>query len=389
MRNGLAVLTICLMGAMAHGAGEDSPGVPLFNGKDLSGWKQIGGGKWSVDNGEIVGETGDGSYGWLVTEKMYTDFVLDLNFKIEAGGNSGIQFRSHVIEGEMHGYQAELDPDIGDHTGGVYEEHGRGWLAQPKLEDEKAAIKQDEWNHYRIQMIGDHVQLFINGHKMTDFRDSRTVRGIIALQVHSGKEPPVKVRWKDIAIVDLGYGAGWEPLFNGKDLDDWTNHGEEKWYVEDGAIVGQAVTDKYGYLSAEGQYGNFEMRLKFMAEGTGNSGVFYHSFLEGVDITGVQCEVDPTPGNNTGGFYESGHGGRGWLIRPGEMEAKLMNPVGEWNELQFKIVGNRMISHLNGYQLIDFVDKENKHTMGLIALQLHSGGRAAMRFRDLYVRTIE
>ncbi|MFB3786757.1 MAG: DUF1080 domain-containing protein [bacterium] len=389
MKRLLGVLLAVPFVAMAvHGAEEAAvpPISSLFNGKDLSGWKSIGGGKWYVADECIVGETGDGRYGWLVTEKEYSDFILDLQFKPEAAGNAGIQFRSHVIDGEMYGYQAECDPTPGMHTGGVYEEKGRGWLAQPTPEGEKA-LKPNDWNTYRVQMIGDHIQTFLNGQKIADFHDGRTIRGIIALQVHSGQTPPVKMRWKDIAIQDLGYGPGWQPLFNGQNLDGWVEHGKEKWYVEDGMIVGKAVTNEYGYLSTQKAYKNFVLRLKFNAEGAGNSGLFYHSRLEDVKIYGVQAEIDPTPGKHTGGLYESY--GRNWLILPNAEAEKLMRPIGQWNEMQIWVKDNHVITHLNGFLAVDYVDENPRDTDGVIALQLHSGGQAAIRFEDIYIKEIQ
>jgi hypothetical protein len=376
----IPILLLCSIGY------ADSTETKLFNGKDLKGWSQVGGGKWSVKNGEIIGESGDGSYGWLVTDRDYADFILELKFKAEDKGNSGIQFRSHLIDGKMHGYQAECDPIVGNHTGGIYEELGRGWLAQPTPEGEKA-LQPNEWNHYRIQMIGDHITTYLNGKKIVDFEDSKTKKGIIALQVHSKKNPPVKMRFKDISITDLGYGPGWRQLFNGKNLDGWKNHGKEKWYVEDGAIVGQAVTEEYGYLATKEKYTDFEVRLKFKAEGTGNSGLFYHSYLDGVKIYGVQAEIDPTPGNHSGGLYESY--GKGWLVQPDETGEKVMRGIGKWNELRLWVKGNHIITHVNGFQTVDFIHEKPRDIEGVIALQLHSGGKAAMRFRDIFIRDVE
>lgn len=365
----------------------------LFNGEDLSGWHEIGGGKWSVQNGEIIGETGDGRYGWLVTNKPYSNFVLELKFKAEGKGNSGIQFRSHVIDGHMKGYQAELDPTIGKHTGGVYDEAtGRGWLAQPTEEQEKI-LKPDEWNHYRIKAVGHHIQTFLNGENIVDFEDDRAIRGIIALQVHSGKTPPVKIRWKDIAIYDLGYGKGWKPLFNGKNLDGWVEHGKEKWYVEDGLLIGQAVTDEYGYLSTEAQYKDFVARVKFNATGTGNSGLFFHSSFKGVRVYGVQAEIDPNPNRHTGGLYESGgrgsEGTRGWLVQPNEDAEKVLNPFGEWNELLLWVKGNHFVTYVNGLKAVDYVDENQYFKKGSLALQLHSGGSSGLKFKDLYVKELK
>ncbi len=103
-------------------------------------------------------------------------------------------------------------------------------------------------------------------------------------------------------------------LFNGKDLDGWTIHGTELWYVEDGLLVCESGPDKaYGYLSTNAFYDDFELTLEFKQEANGNSGVFIRSTVEGTKVSGWQVEVAP-PGSDTGGIYESY--GRGWLIKP-------------------------------------------------------------------------
>ena len=177
----------------------------------------------------------------------------------------------------------------------------------------------------------------------------------------------------------------WVSLFNGKDLSGWKSHGAEKWVVERGEILGEAVTKAYGYLTTERTYGDFEMKASFKTEGSGNSGIFFHSIIEGVDITGVQLEIDPNVGNHTGGLYESG--GRGWLIQPNEAGEKAMK-VGEWNDLHLRVIGNHIVTHVNGQKIVDYKDPSPKHSYGVIALQLHSGGQAKMRFKDLYIRKI-
>ena len=177
----------------------------------------------------------------------------------------------------------------------------------------------------------------------------------------------------------------WVSLFNGKNFAGWKNFGVEKWIVDGGEILGEAVTQAYGYLATEKNYQNFEMKVKFKAEGTGNSGIFFHSSLEGVDIKGVQVEIDPNPGLHTGGLYEAG--GRGWLIKPDEAGEKAMK-VGEWNDVQFSVIGSHVVTSVNGQKIVDYTDLTPKYMNGVIALQLHSGGLGKIRFKDLYIREI-
>ncbi len=179
--------------------------VSLFNGKDLSGWTIHGTEKWYVDKGELVCESGpDKQYGYLSTDKNYKNFILTLQFKLEANGNSGVFIRSSIDGTKISGWQVEVAPPD-NHTGGIYESYGRGWLIQPKPEDEKI-LKADDWNTMKIEVRGDEVTSWLNGHQMVHLKDEKVGAGdgFIALQIHDGGG--IKVRWKNIRIQDLGAG---------------------------------------------------------------------------------------------------------------------------------------------------------------------------------------
>lgn len=188
---------------MAHAQTEKS----IFNGEDLSGWTKHGTEYWYVDNGELVCESGpEAKYGYLSTNKPYKNFVLNLDFKLEANGNSGVFIRSHVGGDDgttIRGWQVEVAPP-NLHTGGIYESTigGRGWLIKPDPKDEKH-LKPDDWNHMRIEAKGDKVTSWLNGEKMVSLEDEKIGqgRGSIALQIHSGGG--IKVRWKNIRVQEL------------------------------------------------------------------------------------------------------------------------------------------------------------------------------------------
>lgn len=174
----------------------------IFNGKDLSGWKIHGTEKWYVENGELVCESGpDKQYGYLSTTKPYSNFILDLEFKLEANGNSGVFFRSGIEGIKISGWQVEVAPP-GSHTGGIYESYGREWLIKPKPENE-GALKATEWNKMRIRAINDDVTTWLNGTEMVNIKDEKIGqgKGFIALQIHDGGG--IKVRWKNISIKEL------------------------------------------------------------------------------------------------------------------------------------------------------------------------------------------
>src|ERR1044071_7339586 len=90
LRPALALLSVILALSAAFVSAEELS--PIFNGKDLTGWKAVGGAVFEVKDGVILGKTGDGTFGWLCTEKTYGDFILELEVKITSG-NSGIQIR--------------------------------------------------------------------------------------------------------------------------------------------------------------------------------------------------------------------------------------------------------------------------------------------------------
>ncbi len=174
----------------------------LFNGKDLTGWTVHGTEKWYVDNGELVCESGpDKQYGYLSTDKDYKNFILTVHFKQEANGNSGVFFRSSIDGVKISGWQAEVAPK-GQHTGGIYESYGRGWLIIPKQEDEKY-LKEGDWNKYVIKVVNDEVTTWLNDHQMIHLKDEKIGQGngFIALQIHDGGG--IKVRWKDLKIQEL------------------------------------------------------------------------------------------------------------------------------------------------------------------------------------------
>lgn len=174
----------------------------LFNGKDLEGWKNYGTEKWYVENGEIICESGpDAQYGYLGTDQHYKDFILTLEFKQEADGNSGVFFRSTIDGVKITGWQAEVAPP-GKHSGGIYESYGRGWLIKPDIEKDKA-LKMGEWNQMKIKVVGPSVTTWLNDIEMVSITDDKIGEGVgsIALQIHDGGG--IKVRWRNIYIEEL------------------------------------------------------------------------------------------------------------------------------------------------------------------------------------------
>lgn len=179
----------------------------------------------------------------------------------------------------------------------------------------------------------------------------------------------------------------WVQLFNGKDLAGWQEIGKERWVVENGEILGEGITEEYGYLATEKSYRDFDLSLRFKCEADGNSGVYLHtSFQEGTATVtaGRQIEIDRVLGHHTGGLYGDG---RGWVAWPAPEYETVIRP-NDWNDMLIHVEGNRYVVTLNGIQVLDFTYPAPVAQEGLIALQLHSGGQGRMRFKDIYLRDL-
>lgn len=202
-------------------------GHQLFNGQNLEGWAgdpQI----WSVADGILRGQTTadaplDHNTFLIWQGEVPSDFELRLQYRIEVG-NSGIQYRSRVIDAErfiVGGYQADIDGDL-TYTGINYEERGRGILAQrgqsvtlgaegtqvnqlATPQELATHIKRGDWNHYRVVAKGSRLQHFINEQLMCEVideqEDKRSNDGVLALQVHTG--PPMLVEFRAIELKPL------------------------------------------------------------------------------------------------------------------------------------------------------------------------------------------
>jgi hypothetical protein len=216
--------SIAVLFSMVPAAADAADWKSPFDGRSLVGWKQRGGAaKYHVENGEIVGtsvpKTGNS---FLCTEKDYGDFILELEFKVDAGLNSGVQIRSECFDepkeleaggkkikipaGRVHGYQVEIDPSERAWTGGIYDEGRRGWLNDLKENDAaRKAFKQGDWNKFRVECRGDSVKTWLNGVAAADLKDSLTPEGFIALQVHGvgDKTEAMHVRWRNLRIQEL------------------------------------------------------------------------------------------------------------------------------------------------------------------------------------------
>ena len=390
----------------------------LFNGKDLSEWRNFNGtvlsNGWGVVNGCIQASgSGADDSGYIVTKRKFSNFELCWDWKLTHGGNSGMIY--HVVENPAFTVPYVTGPEyqLIDNTG--WEEVN----APAKLEEwQKLGVDYamhlpdyskmhvnpvGEWNSSKIVFDNGHVEHWLNGKKILEFEAwtddwfkrkgsgkwshapeyGLASEGVICLQDHG--DP---ASFKNVKIRPLPHKAGkTESLFNGKDLTGWEPFGDGKWSVDaDGNLVTENGDKKqYGYLCTRKYYKDFDLTLEFKQESNGNSGLFFHSFIEGYNkVHGWQCEVAPK-NNDTGGIYESY--GRGWLQRiPDEKESVLKE--GEWNTLRLRVEGNHVQTWLNGVPMSDLHDDLIGNTPGRLMLQIHDGNDIKVLWRNFQLKQL-
>lgn len=374
----------------------------LFNGRDLSGWKQLNGkATYAVVNGEISGTTVYGEpNSFLATEKNYKDFILELEFKLDAEMNSGIQFRSEskpeYQSGRVHGYQFEIDPSPRAWTGGIYDEARRDWLYTLDYNPAaKTAYKAGEWNKCRIECIGNTIRTFVNGIPAAHIVDDMTAEGLIALQVHSVGKPEEsgkQIRWRNIYIktnnlqptpADKVFVANFIPntlseqekqngvqlLFDGVSTKGWrgaykNTFPEKGWQVKDGTLRVLASTGgesiNGGDIVSEKEYGAFILQFESKLTEGANSGVKY-----------FVTENEKNPGSAIGLEYQLLDDERHpdakmgsinnrtlaslYDLIPSVREPRARRKIGEWNRCMIVVQPNGWVTHyLNGWKMLEY-----------------------------------
>lgn len=207
---GLLALLLASPGSVV--AGE---AVTLFDGTSMDGWhKPMGvpeeyrGGKWEIVDGTLLGDQDPpGKGGFLATDKIYKDFVIEFDVKLDEPADSGIFLRMGE-DGKNH--QVTLDNDKVKKFGWVYLSWGKGTVHEaPEGLDH---FKQGEWNSVKIRIEGEpsRIQVWLNGAHITDFQHTEeTTRNVpkegrIGLQIHAGDwEEGAKVRYRSIRLTEL------------------------------------------------------------------------------------------------------------------------------------------------------------------------------------------
>ncbi len=190
--------------------------TPIFDGKTLKGWTQRNGtATYRVENGAIVGKTKEGSpNSFLCTDKLYGNFDLKFEVKVDNGLNSGVQIRSQTKDGpkgRVNGPQVEIEMSgkNGAESGYIYGEAAGGWMTPADKRKPHKHFKDGEWNAYRVVAKDAHIQVWINGVQISDLVDKEKLKshpkGFIGLQVHGIRKGsgPFEVSWRNLGIIEL------------------------------------------------------------------------------------------------------------------------------------------------------------------------------------------
>lgn len=382
---------------------DQTPWITLFDGTSLTGWSQKGGEAiYTVRDGEIVGTTvHDTPNSFLVTDSIYSDFILELEFLVDPSMNSGIQIRSeslpHYQNGRVHGYQIEIDPSDRAWSAGVYDEARRGWLHP--LDDQntsaKGAFKQNQWNHYRIEAIGDTIKTWINGAEASHLMDDQTAEGFIGLQVHSigqNQEEGTEIRWRNINILTENVEAysrktslpmidkinkltkneldsGWEMLWDGETTKGWRGakleaFPEQGWEIKNRELIvlasGGGESEAGGDIVTLKNYSDFELMVDFKLTPGANSGIKYY----------VDTNINKGAGSSIGLEYQilddelhpdaklGNHAGSRTLASLYDLIQadikKPTKPIGEWNRAHIVSKNNQVTHYLNGAKVLEY-----------------------------------
>jgi len=380
--------------------------INLFDGKTLDGWKKgAGDADYKVENGTIVGTTVvASSNSFLITEKEFDNFVLELEAKIDdTTSNSGIQVRSHVDpggnngKGKVFGYQYELDPSSRKWTAGIYDEGRRDWLYPLSLNhDAQGAFKLHEYNKIKVECFDNTIRTWINGVPAAELVDTFDKKGFIGLQVHAvgkAEDAGKKVYFKNIRLMQITKPSadfpknvyvmntipnnltayekrnGWKLLFNGADSKGWKGAYKDGfpdtgWQIRDGVLTVLASEGKEGGVGGDivttEQFTAFDLSFEFKLTTGANSGVKYFVTLKEHNTgsaIGLEYQVLDDQGHPDAKMGINGNRTLASLydLIPAQKQERFVHPIGQWNTGRIIVYPNNHVEHyLNGIKVLEY-----------------------------------
>ncbi|MDD2328904.1 MAG: DUF1080 domain-containing protein [bacterium] len=375
----------------------------LFNGENLDGWEILNGtAEYKVEDGTIVGISRLNTPNtFLATQEHYGDFILEFEFKVEDGLNSGVQFRSNSLkeyrDGRVHGYQFEIDPSDRAWTGGIYDESRRGWIYPLNYNPEgQKAFKHEEWNKARIEAIGSSIRTWLNDVPCAELLDNTTASGFIALQVHGINNAELAgktVAWRNIrmlteevekyrtpdnpevkqinqianTISEREAAEGWKLLWDGKSSEGWRGakldaFPDKGWSMEDGILKvhksdgGESTNG--GDIVTTRSYRNFMLTVDFRITKGANSGIkyFVDTNLNKGEGSAIGCEFQILDDKNHPDAELGKDGNRklGSLydLIPAPADKPFRN--GFFNTAMVVVEGNHVEHWLNGVKIVEY-----------------------------------
>jgi len=371
----------------------------LYNGKDLSGWRLLGGkAKYEAVGDEIIGTTVSNTpNSFLASEKEYGDFIFEVELFVHPLMNSGIQFRSlsksDYQNGRVHGYQMEIDPSARAWSGGVYDEGRRGWLYNLELHQAaKTAFKNNEWNKYRIECIGNSIRTWVNGIPVAHLIDDMTTKGFIAMQVHAipASEPAGRqIRWRNIRIKTenlkpspadnifvvnmvannlshIEKKQGYQLLWDGRSSKGWTSakggaFPADGWQMNDGLLTIVKDTPgekaKGGDIVTEKEFSAFELKFDFRLTKGANSGLKYFVSNFNGSMLGLEYQILDDENHPDAKMGIKGNRTQASLydIFPAQKVPNSIKKVGDWNQGMLRVYPDNKVEHwLNGFKVLEY-----------------------------------
>ena len=403
MKNTTLYTLFVVLFISCSGGSSKNGWTDLFNGKDLSGWVQRNGeADYKVENGEIIGISKAGTpNSFLCTEKEYGDFILEFELKVDTALNSGVQIRSHSLsefkDGRVHGYQVEIDPSPRGWSAGIYDEARTGWLypVTPYNPSAVTAFKNFEWNHYRVEAIGNSIKTWLNGIPVADLLVDLDDSGFIALQVHAinVRTKPwtegTTVRWRNLRIMtekleanrktdtppvhqvnvipnflsDREKEDGWKLLFDGKTFDGWRGAlmdamPERGWTIKDGMIEVLPRDESGGGrdIVSVNQFSNFELVFDFKLSEGANSGVKYYVTENVYDkgALGLEYQVLDDANHPDAKLGINGNRTLSSLYDIMPARGQRFNGVGQWNTGRIVADNNHIEHWLNNIKVLEY-----------------------------------